>query len=663
MMFDLQTSFVPCGDQINAIDFLSKNIENQVPAQVLLGVTGSGKTFTIANVIQNVKKPTLILAHNKTLAAQLYQEFLTFFPNNAVEYFVSYYDYYQPEAYIARSDTYIEKSLLINDEIEKLRLSATKSLLERRDVIVISSVSCIYGIGTPENYAAMILEFTVGSQKSFDKTLLHLIDMHYQRAETELTRSSFRIRGEVLDILPAYENKYAYRIIFEDNIIIKIIKIDPLLGSIIDHLQKITIYPGSHYVIPEAIRETAISSIKEELKERMIFFENSPIEKERIYQRTSYDLEMIKEIGFCKGIENYSRHFSQLPAGFPPSTLLDYFPEDFLLIIDESHQTLPQLKAMYHGDYSRKTSLINFGFRLPSAYDNRPLKFEEVYKYFHQVIYVSATPGQWELEESKDHIIEQILRPTGIPDPEIEIKPASGQIDDLLIQIQIYVKEKKQRVLVISLTKKLSEEIASFLSEISIKAAYLHSDIDTLDRVRILNDLREGLIDVLIGVNLLREGLDLPEVALVAILDADKEGFLRSYSSLIQICGRAARNVLGKVIMYANNITPSMHKTITETQRRRKIQISYNKTHKISPTPIVKKIEYSLPIKSKNKKDVSSNDAQEVDLASLSKTELNKKIKKFSQLMKKAIKEYQFEKAAYYRDQINLYKEAMLLIN
>ncbi len=663
MTFNLQAPFVPCGDQINAIDFLSKNIKKQIPAQVLLGVTGSGKTFTIANVIQNINKPTLILAHNKTLAAQLYQEFLTFFPENAVEYFVSYYDYYQPEAYIARNDTYIEKSLLINDEIDKLRLSATKSLLERKDVIVISSVSCIYGIGAPENYSAMILDLTVGARKSLDKVLLHLINMHYTRAETELERGSFRIRGETLDILPAYENKFAYRIIFEENFIIKIIKIDPLIGSIIETLSNINIYPGSHYVTPEAIREIAISSIKEELKERMIFFENRPIEKERIYQRTSYDLEMIKEIGFCKGIENYSRHFTQLPAGSPPSTLLDYFPKDFLLVIDESHQTLPQLRAMYHGDHSRKTSLINFGFRLPSAYDNRPLKFEEVYKYFHQVIYVSATPSQWELEQSKNYVVEQILRPTGIPDPEIEIKPASGQIDDLLAQIQVYVKEKKQRVLVISLTKKLSEEITSFLSEINIKAAYLHSDIDTLDRVRILNDLREGSIDVLIGVNLLREGLDLPEVALVAILDADKEGFLRSYSSLIQICGRAARNVFGKVIMYANNITPSMNKTITETQRRRNIQIAYNQTHKICPTPIVKKIDRSLAIKSKNQKNLSPFNKEKINLTSLSKTEVNKKIKYFSKLMKQAVKEYQFEKAAYYRDQINLYKETMLLIS
>lgn len=662
MMFDLQAPFSPCGDQAVAIDSLSKNIENRVPAQVLLGVTGSGKTFTIANVIQKIKKPTLILAHNKTLAAQLYQEFLSFFPNNAVEYFVSYYDYYQPEAYIARNDTYIEKSLLINDEIEKLRLSATRSLLERRDVIVISSVSCIYGIGAPENYSAMILKFTLGSQQSLDKTLLHLIDMHYVRVESELTRGSFRVRGETLDILPAYENKYAYRIILEDGVVIKILKIDPLIGSIIEPLPKITVYPGSHYVTPEAIREMAISTIKEELEERMIFFENRPIEKERIHQRTSYDLEMIKEIGFCKGIENYSRHFSRLPAGAPPSTLLDYFPKDFLLVIDESHQTLPQLRAMYHGDHSRKTSLINFGFRLPSAYDNRPLKFEEAYRYFHQVIYVSATPGQWELEMAKNYVIEQILRPTGIPDPEIEIKPALGQIDDLLAQIHIYVKEKKQRVLVVSLTKKLSEEIANFLSEININAAYLHSDIDTLDRVRILNDLREGLIDVLIGVNLLREGLDLPEVALVTILDADKEGFLRSYSSLIQICGRAARNIEGKVIMYANKTTPSMAKTITETQRRRDIQINYNRTHKICPKPIIKKIDRSLAIHSKNQKNASVPQIQDIDLTALSKTELNKKIKQFSQLMKKAIKEYHFEKAAYYRDQINLYKKALLLL-
>lgn len=517
-----------------------------------------------------------MLAHNKTLAAQLYQEFKAFFPENAVEYFISYYDYYQPEAYIARSDTYIEKSLLINDEIDKLRLSATRSILERRDTLIVSSISCIYGIGSPDNYSSMALTLEVGKEYSRAQLSSQLVRMHYQASATP-QRSAFRERGSVIDIFLAYESDCAVRLEFVNDTLVSIEYTDPLTMIPSGTTSSITLYPGSHYVTPEAVREQAIRTIREELEQRLLFFEGRPVEQERLFQRTTHDIEMIKEIGFCKGIENYSRHFTGTAPGEPPTCLLDYFPDDFLLIIDESHQTLPQLRAMYRGDQSRKRSLVEYGFRLPSAFDNRPLTYEEARRYFHRVVYVSATPGELEIQESRGHIVEQIIRPTGIPDPLPEIRPATGQIDDLLEEIRQRLHKDKEKILVISVTKKLAEDISAFLAELGIAAAYLHSGIETAERTQILTDLRLGTIDVLIGVNLLREGIDLPEVSLVAILDADKEGFLRSCSSLIQFCGRAARNIHGKVIFYADRITPSMDHMLKETERRRQIQLDYNK--------------------------------------------------------------------------------------
>jgi excinuclease ABC subunit B len=513
-MFKLKSDYKPTGDQPQAISRLVSGVQSGKKSQVLLGITGSGKTFTMANVIQQTQKPALILAHNKTLAAQLYQEFKNFFPESAVEYFVSYYDYYQPEAYIARTDTYIEKDLAINDRIEKMRLSATRSLIERPDVIIVASVSCIYGLGSPEYYSQMLLSLAIGKEVRRDDVLLHLVQLHYERSDYDLSRATFRARGDVLEIVPAYEDEIAYRIEFFGDEIERISEIDPITGKVRERLDKITIYPGSHYVTPENIQHQAIATIRQELSDRIAFFqaENRLIEAQRIKERTSYDLEMIREIGFCKGVENYSRHFSMRSPGDPPPCLIDYFPEDFLFFIDESHQTLPQLHAMYNGDRSRKQSLIEFGFRLPSALDNRPLKFEETYAKFKQVIYVSATPGAWEVEQSEGDIIEQILRPTGLLDPQIEIRPASGQVDDCLDEIRKET-EQKGRVLVTTLTKKLSEDLSKYLNEIGVKAKYLHSDIDTLERMQILKSLRLGEFDVLVGINLLREGLDLPEVS------------------------------------------------------------------------------------------------------------------------------------------------------
>ncbi|MBM3183983.1 MAG: excinuclease ABC subunit UvrB, partial [Chlamydiae bacterium] len=572
-MFQLKADFQPTGDQPEAINRLISGLKAGKKAQVLLGVTGSGKTFTMANVIQHVKRPTLVLAHNKTLAAQLYQEFKGFFPENAVEYFVSYYDYYQPEAYIARTDTYIEKDLAINDRIDRMRLSATRSLLERSDVIIVASVSCIYGLGTPEYYSQMLLKLTLKQQVRRDDVLLHLVQMHYTRSDYDLVRATFRARGDVLEIVPAYEDNLAYRIEFFGDEIERISEIDPLTGKVRKRLDTITIFPGSHHVTPEHIRFDAIQTIRAELKERISFFEqgNRLIEAQRIKERTNYDLEMIREIGFCKGVENYSRHFSKRLPGQPPPCLLDYFPDDFLFFIDESHQTLPQLHAMYNGDRSRKESLIEFGFRLPSAFDNRPLKFEETHAKFKQVVYVSATPGSWEIEQAEGDVIEQIIRPTGLLDPSIEIRPANGQVDDCLEEIR---KESEQggRILVTTLTKKLSEDLSKYLNEIGVKAKYLHSDIDTLERMQILKSLRLGEFDVLVGINLLREGLDLPEVSLVVILDADKEGFLRSQTALIQTCGRAARNIRGRVILYADKETTAIKNAVATTLKRREEQ-------------------------------------------------------------------------------------------
>jgi excinuclease ABC subunit B len=661
-MFNLKTEFQPKGDQEEAINKLCNGIIDNVRSQVLLGITGSGKTFTMANIINRVQRPTLILAHNKTLAAQLYQEFKSFFPDNAVEYFVSYYDYYQPEAYIARTDTYIEKDLSINDRIDKMRLSATRSLIERDDVIIISSISCIYGLGLPEYYSKMILSIEVGQTKRRDDLLFHLIEMHYERSDYDLHRKSFRVRGDVIEIIPAYEDDIAYRIEFFGDEIEKISKIDPLTGKRISIQNKLSIYPASHHVTPSDIRANAMERIKDELDRQMKFFEkeNRLIERQRIKERTLYDLEMIKEIGFCKGIENYSRHFSSRSSGEPPACLIDYFPKDFLFFIDESHQTLPQMHAMYNGDRSRKNSLIDFGFRLPSAFDNRPLKFEEVYKKINQVVYVSATPGEWELKESNGIVAEQIIRPTGLLDPNIIVKPANGQVDDVLEEIRLET-EKDRRTLVTTLTKKLSEDLAKYLNEIGIKAKYLHSGIDTLERMYIINDLRRKKFDVLVGINLLREGLDIPEVSLVAILDADKQGFLRSQTALIQTCGRASRNEHGRVIMYADKMTKAIASTIDITQKRRHVQKEYNKEHGIKPKSIVKSQVENIEDIFGSIDEKTAKDVKQLYKKGKSLKEVEKKIKEYKKEMQKAAKELRFEDAAYFRDLINSYENLELL--
>ena len=659
-MFKLKSNFEPTGDQPQAIESLVTGIQSGKKSQVLLGITGSGKTFTMANVIQQCSKPALILAHNKTLAAQLYQEFKGFFPDNAVEYFVSYYDYYQPEAYIARTDTYIEKDLAINDRIEKMRLSATRSLIERPDVIIISSVSCIYGLGTPEYYSQMLLNLAVKQQVRRDDALLHLVELHYERSDYDLSRATFRARGDVLEIVPAYEDDLAYRIEFFGDEIERISEIDPITGKVRKRLDKITIFPGSHFVTPEHIRHQAMETIRKELAERIEQFqkENRLIEAQRIKERTNYDLEMIREIGFCKGIENYSRHFSQRSPGAPPPCLLDYFPEDFILFIDESHQTLPQLHAMYNGDRSRKQALVEFGFRLPSAFDNRPLKFEETYeKFFRQTIFVSATPGQWEVQQSEGDIIQQIIRPTGLLDPEIEMRPAAGQVDDCLDEIRKET-EIGGRVLVTTLTKKLSEDLSKYLNEIGVKAKYLHSDIDTLERMQILKALRLGEFDVLVGINLLREGLDLPEVSLVVILDADKEGFLRSETALVQTCGRAARNVRGRVILYADKETGSIRNTLRITRDRREHQKAYNAEHGITP-------------KSTKRGDVATLEEtygfaevppeKPTKKAELDISNLEARIKECEVEMKRASKELRFEDAARARDLMRYYQNLEML--
>ncbi len=651
--FLLKTNFNPCGDQPQAIEKLVSGIEADKSAQVLLGITGSGKTFTIANVVERVQKPTLVLAHNKTLAAQLYQEFKNFFPDNAVEYFVSYYDYFQPEAYLPRTNTYIEKDLSINDEIDQMRLSATRSLLERNDVLIVASVSCIYGLGTPEHYAKMVLHFKIGEKKRRDEVLLHLIEMRYKRNDCDFGRTMFRVRGEILEIYPAYEEDLALRIEFFDDEIERISEIDPLTGKVLKRINQVTLYPGSHYVTPEEIRLQAIQTIKTELKERMAQFEaeDKPLERERIHERTMYDLEMIKEVGFCKGVENYSRHFSGRTEGDAPPTLMDYFPDDFLLVIDESHQTIPQMHAMYNGDRARKQALVDFGFRLPSAYDNRPLKFEESYTHFHRVIYVSATPGAWEREEAKEDIVEQVIRPTGLLDPEIEIREAKTQVDNVLEEIRVHA-EKKGRILVTTLTKRLSEDLTTYLLELGVKAKYLHSDIDTLERVQILRDLRLGKFDVLVGINLLREGLDLPEVSLVAILDADKQGFLRSETALIQTCGRASRNVEGRVIMYADKMTDAIRNTLRTTKLRREQQIAYNQKHGITPQTIKRAIGVEMGL-TKAEEEI----LEEHQEGYFTPKELEQRVKEQEKLMKMAAKEFRFEDAAYHRDLMHKYQE------
>lgn len=643
-MFSLSSPFSPCGDQTKAIDSLVHGVVNKQPAQVLLGVTGSGKTFTIANVIAQVQKPTLVIAHNKTLAAQLYQEFVSFFPNNAVEYFVSYYDYYQPEAYVPRTDTYIEKDSAINDRIDKMRLSATRSLLERRDVIIVASVSCIYGLGLPEYYKLMNIDFVVGEDKKRDELLFALVELQYERGDLDFVRKTFRVRGDTIDIFPAYEEDKALRIQFFDDTIESISYIDPLTGKMIEKRSQVTLYAGSHHVTPQAVREKAVITIRDEMFEQQAFFqkEHRYIEAQRIFERVSYDTELLKEVGTCKGIENYSRHFSQRNPGEPPPCLIDYFPEDFLVVIDESHQTIPQISAMSHGDRARKKSLIEYGFRLPSAYDNRPLQLEEFLQQAKQIIYVSATPAPFEIEKAQGVVVEQILRPTGLLDPTIEVKPAKTQIEDCLEQIRKEI-EKGGKVLVTALTKKLAEEISAYLSELSVKARYMHSDIDVIERLRIVHDLRSSVFDVLIGINLLREGLDIPEVSLIAVLDADRAGFLRSKTSLIQICGRAARNVNGRVIMYADTITEAMAETIAITKDRREKQMEYNKEHGITPKTVKKEIKL-LQIAEEDAQFVESKE----DVPDLSS--IRKSIKDWERVMKKAAKEYRFEDAAKARD-------------
>lgn len=642
------------GDQPQAIEKLVAGFTGGKKAQVLLGITGSGKTFTMANVVEKLNRPTLVLAHNKTLAAQLYQEFKTFFPDNAVEYFVSYYDFYQPEAYIARTDTYIEKDFAINEKIDKMRLSATRSLLERDDVLIVASISCIYGLGSPEYYRSMNLEITQNMERRRDELLLHLVEMQYKRNDMDFARGNFRVRGDVLEIFPAYEDELALRVELFGDTVERLSEIDPLTGKVLRRIERAIIYPGSHYVTPEDIRHQARMTIQTELKERVDFFEKGQkyLEKQRIFERTTYDLEMIKEVGYCKGIENYSRHFSQRSPGDPPPCLIDYFPKDYLLIIDESHQTLPQMHAMYNGDKARKQALVDFGFRLPSAYDNRPLKFEESYQLFNRVLYVSATPSPWEIQEAQGEVIEQVIRPTGLLDPQIEIRPATGQLDDALEEIH-KTAAKGHRILVTTLTKRLAEELTKYLHELNVKAKYLHSEIDTIERMEILRELRSGHFDVLVGINLLREGLDLPEVALVCILDADKQGFLRSETALIQTCGRAARNLEGRVVMYADTLTSAIKNTVAITQGRRAVQEEYNRQHHITPTTVKREI---APLVIAEQIEQS----EEKPPAHLTQEDVQRKIRFYQTEMKKAAKELRFEEAAHLRDLLRKYQDLEL---
>ena len=644
-MFKLHSEYKPTGDQPEAIKYLSNGIKEGRKFQTLLGVTGSGKTFTMANIIEQVQKPTLVLAHNKTLAGQLYSEFKEFFPENAVEYFVSYYDYYQPESYIASSDTYIEKDASINDEIDKLRHSATASLFERKDVIIVASVSCIYGLGDPIDYENMIVSLRPGMQKSRDEVLRKLINMQYTRNEVDFKRGTFRAKGDIVEIYPSDMSESAVRVEFWGDEVEKISEINPLTGKVIGIRNHVMVFPNSHYVTTKEKMEKAITTIEEELEERIKFFKNQNklIEAQRIEERTNFDIEMMRETGFCQGIENYSRHISGREPGSAPFTLFDYFPKDFLLLIDESHATIPQVRAMYNGDRSRKDSLVKYGFRLPSAYDNRPLKFNEFEQRLNQVIFVSATPAEYEAEHAKDNVIEQIIRPTGLLDPKIEVKPVTNQVDDLLEQIRIRV-EKKERVLVTTLTKKMAEDLTAYLKSLDVKVNYMHSDIKALERMEIIRNLRLGEFDVLVGINLLREGLDIPEVSLVAILDADKEGFLRSERSLIQTIGRAARNTDGTVIMYADELTDSMEKAIRETNRRRGIQQNYNEEHNITPQTIKKSVRDSI------KATVIEDIAIEYNLEK--DEDIKDVIKKLTDEMLKFAAEMEFEKAAELRDKI-----------
>ncbi|MDF2593891.1 MAG: excinuclease subunit [Clostridia bacterium] len=648
--FEIVSEFKPTGDQPQAIEKLVDSIIKKNKYQTLLGVTGSGKTFTMANIIQNIQKPTLIMAHNKTLAAQLYSEFKEFFPNNAVEYFVSYYDYYQPEAYVPHSDTYIEKDSSINDEIDKLRHSATAALSEREDVIVIASVSCIYGLGDPIDYTNQVLSLRVNGQMDRDDVLRKLIQIQYTRNDMDFARATFRVRGDTVEIIPAAMSERAIRVEFFGDEIDRISEIDALTGNILGYREHVAIFPASFYAISSDKMQDAIKRIEEELDERVkeLKQEDKLLEAQRIAQRTNFDIEMLREMGYCSGVENYSRHLSGREEGSMPFTLLDYFPKDYLLIIDESHMTMPQVRAMYNGDRARKTVLVDYGFRLPSALDNRPLKFDEFESKINQILFVSATPSQYELEHSIE-IAEQLIRPTGLLDPPIEIKPVKGQIDDLISEIHKIV-AKGEKVLVTTLTKRMSEDLTDYMKEMGVKVKYLHSDIETLERIEIIRDLRLGVFDVLVGINLLREGLDIPEVSLIAILDADKEGFLRSETSLIQIIGRAARNAEGRVIMYADNITKSMQRAISETIRRRGVQQAYNEAHNITPQTIKKKVR-DLIVATKAVKE-NSDLFKEKDPESMTQEELEKAIKKLEKDMKKAAIELQFEKAAELRDML-----------
>ncbi|UBK63821.1 excinuclease ABC subunit UvrB [Clostridium perfringens] len=653
--FKIQSKFKPTGDQPKAIDTLVQSIESGNRGQTLLGVTGSGKTFTMANIIERTQKPTLILAHNKTLAAQLCAEFKEFFPDNIVEYFVSYYDYYQPEAYVPQTDTFIEKDASINDEIDKLRHSATSALLERRDAIIVASVSCIYGLGNPEEYKKLTISLRPGMIKDRDEVIKKLIEIQYERNDIDFARGTFRVRGDNLDIIPSSSSSKGIRIEFFGDEIDRIREFDVLTGNIIGERQHVSITPASHFAASEETLEKSIRVIEDELEDRLkvLTAEDKILEAQRLKQRTNYDIEMIREMGYCQGIENYSRILDGRMPGTPPQTLLDYFPEDFLMFIDESHVTLPQVRAMYAGDRSRKTSLVEFGFRLPCAFDNRPLKFSEFESKINQVVFVSATPGEYELDHS-EIVAEQIIRPTGLLDPVIEIRPIQGQIDDLYGEIQRTV-QRGFRVLITTLTKRMAEDLTKYLKDLNVKATYMHSDIDTLERMKIIRELRLGEVDVLIGINLLREGLDIPEVALVVILDADKEGFLRSETSLIQTIGRAARNSESKVIMYADNITKSMDKSIKETERRRVIQMEYNEEHNITPTTVIKGVRDI--IEATKVSEEKENYEDEVKKAAKKDIPIEKLIEQYEEEMKEAAKNLQFERAAELRDIIKDLKE------
>ncbi len=657
MKFEIVSDYEPTGDQPQAIKKLSENIKKGVSHQTLLGVTGSGKTFSMAHVIQKLQRPALIISHNKTLAAQLYSEFKEFFPNNAVAYFVSYYDYYQPEAYLPHSDTFIEKDASINMELDRLRLEATALLQERRDVIIVASVSCIYGLGSPENYKSMHLVIREGQETIREKFLKELVEIQYARNDIDFSRGKFRVKGDVIEVYPAYEEN-PFRIEFFGDEVEKISEIDPVTGKTLNRRTVLPIYPAKHYVMPESVIKRSIGDIRDELRERLEELKKADklVEAQRLEQRTMYDLEMIEEMGYCQGIENYSRHFEGRKPGDPPYTLLDYFPKDFLTFIDESHATLPQLRAMFNGDLARKKNLVEYGFRLKCAFDNRPLKYEEFNKKMGQVVYVSATPAVEELKFSKGEIAEQIIRPTGLMDPQIEVRPAVSQVDDLLGEVRKVVK-KEQRVLVTTLTKKMAEDLTGYLKQLDVKVAYLHSDVETLERISIIRDLRLGIYDVLVGVNLLREGLDLPEVSLVAILDADKEGFLRSEVSLMQTSGRAARNVDGRVIFYADKITESMSKTLKETQRRRKIQGDYNEKNGITPATVKKQIRallstvyeadyYTVPVAAESKEDIY-----------LIPEAIPRKIVALEKEMLEYAKKYEYEKATELRNQIRQLRE------